>query len=65
MCDTLNFQSSLFDDEIDKNFENVNVFEGIMDGLHEALAHEQGETSTETVVQKRSLPNEDSSSSER
>ena len=63
MCDTLTFQSSLSNDEIDRNLENVNVFEGIIDGLHEALAHEQGEMTAETVVRKRSLPNEDSSSS--
>ena len=64
MCDTLNFQSSLSEDDVDRNFENVDVFEGIMDGLHEALAYEQGETSVESVVQKRSLPDEDSSGSD-
>ncbi len=48
MCDTLN-------DENDKNIENVNVFEGIMDGLHEALAYEQGEASVGMVIRKRSL----------
>ena len=48
MCDTLN-------DENNKNIENANVFEGIMNGLHEALAYEQGETSVGMVIRKRSL----------
>ncbi len=64
MCDTLNFQSSLSNDEIDRSFENVDVFEGIMEGLNDALAYEQGEASVESVVRKRSLPDEDSSGSE-
>ena len=63
MCDTLNFQSSLSDDEIDRSFENADVFEGIMEGLNDALAYEHGEVPAGTVVRKRSLPNEDSSSS--
>lgn len=48
MCDALN-------DEIEINIENATVFEGIMDGLHEALAYEQGETSVGMVIRKRSL----------
>ena len=63
MCNELTFQSSLSNNEIDRNFENVNIFKGIMDGLHEALAYEQGEVIDETVVRTRLLPNEDSSSS--
>lgn len=63
MCDTLNFQSSLPADDIDRNFENVDVFEGIMDGLHEVLVYEQGETSVGPVIRKRSLPDENSSGS--
>ncbi len=63
MCNALTFQSSLSNDEIDKNFENVDVFEGIMDGLNEVLVYEQGETSVGPIIRKRSLPDENSSGS--
>ena len=36
------FASSLTDEEIAKNFENIDFFSGIMTGLEEALAFEKG-----------------------
>ena len=36
------FKSSLTMEEIEKNFADVDVFAGIMDGLQEALAHSEG-----------------------
>ncbi|MCD7845370.1 MAG: helix-turn-helix domain-containing protein [Oscillospiraceae bacterium] len=52
----LRFESTLSPDEIDKNFEGVDVFSGIMDGLQEALAYKEGRASAETLARKRSLP---------
>lgn len=37
------FKTSLTDEEIDKNFENINFFDGIMEGLNEALEYEMQE----------------------
>lgn len=55
----LNFKSSLTDEEIEQNFQNMDFFSGIMDGLQEALAHSKGRASAETLVRKRSLPDVD------
>lgn len=52
----LSFQSSLTMDEIEKNFENVDFFSGIMEGLQEALAYTKGQAAAETYSRKRSLP---------
>ena len=35
------FNTSLTDEEIKRNFENTNLFDGIMQGLEEALAFEK------------------------
>ena len=43
-------------DEVEKAFENADFFSGIMDGLEEALAYEQGKAKAETYMRKRSLP---------
>ncbi len=53
----LRFESNLSMEEIEKNFEGVNFFDGIMDGLNEALAYEQGTAKANTFARKNSLPN--------
>ena len=53
--DELRFKSSLTPEEVEKNFEDVDFFAGVMEGLQEALAHSQGRT-TDAIVRKRSLP---------
>lgn len=50
------FESSLSMSEIEANFKNVDFFEGIMDGLNEALAFSKGKAAAETFARKRSLP---------
>ena len=50
------FESSLTMEEIEKNFEGMDFFSGLMDGLTEALSYEQGKTVAETYTRKRSLP---------
>lgn len=52
----IHFKSSLSMSEIEENFKDVDFFEGIMDGLEEALAYEKGKASRETYVRKKSLP---------
>lgn len=49
-------KSALSLDEIEENFKDVNFFEGVMDGLNEALAFEKGKATAETFSRKRSLP---------
>ena len=51
-----NFKSSLPMEEIENNFEDTNFFDGVMEGLEEALAYEKGTAKTETIARKRSLP---------
>ena len=50
------FHSSLSMDEIEQNFQNVDFFSGIMDGLQEAMAYEKGKAAADTFARKRSLP---------
>ena len=50
------FQSNLSYDEIEENFKNVDFFNGIMDGLQEALFYEKGAAKVETFSRKASLP---------
>ena len=52
----LRFQSKLSKEEIEKNFEELDVFSGIMEGLSEALAYEKGKASAQTFARKQSLP---------
>lgn len=52
----IKFKSSLTVEEIDNNFKNIDCFEGIMEGLKEALAYEKGKASAETFTRKQSLP---------
>lgn len=51
------FNSNLSQQEIDNNFRNVDFFSGLMEGLTEALAYEQGSAKAATVARKRELPN--------
>lgn len=52
----LYFESSLSQEEIERNFKDIDVFSGIMDGLQEALAYEKGIAAAETFARKQSLP---------
>ena len=55
----LNLESSLSIEEIERNFQDVDFFSGIMEGLQEALAVKKGEAAEDTLIRKRSLPNVD------
>ena len=50
------FESTLSDEEIEKNFNETDFFSGIVEGLKEAIAYEKGTAKAETVVRKSSLP---------
>lgn len=52
----LRFESSLSMEEIENNFKDVDFFDGIMDGLNEALAYTKGKATADTFARKRSLP---------
>jgi len=52
----LHFKSSLSIEEIENNFKDIDFFEGIVEGLNEALAYEKGKASAETFARKQSLP---------
>lgn len=49
------FKSPLSIEEIEENFKDFDVFEGIKDGLEEALAYERGTASPETFARKRGV----------
>lgn len=55
----LTFKSSLTDEQIVENFKNISFFDGLMEGLNEALAYEKGSAKAETYVRKQSLPEVD------
>ncbi len=50
------FTSNLSEEEIYKNFEDMDCFSGTMSGLEEALAYEKGTAKAATIARKRSLP---------
>lgn len=52
----LKFKSSLSIEEIENNFENVDFFSSMMEGLQEALAYKKGTAKAETIARKKSLP---------
>lgn len=54
--ENLKFESSLSIEEIEKNFEGVDFFSGIISGLNEALAYEKGKANAETFARKQALP---------
>ena len=55
----LKFTSSLTNEEIEKNFSDIDFFSGIMSGLEEALAYEKGSAKAENIARKLSLPDVD------
>ena len=55
----ITFESSLSIDEIERNFEGMDFFGGIMSGLNEALAYEKGKAKADTFARKRALPTVD------
>ncbi len=48
----LTFESSLTDEEIAENFKNISFFDGLMNGLNEALAYEKDSAKAETYARK-------------
>ena len=54
------FKGKLSQEEINKNFEDTDFFEGVMSGLEEARAYEKGAARLATYARKRSLPDVDS-----
>lgn len=52
----LKFQSNLSYEEIEHNFNNIDLFSGIMSGLEEAIAYEKGTSKSETIARKCSIP---------
>ena len=46
-------------EEIKRNFKDADFFNGIREGLEEALAYEKGKASAQTIARKRSLPDVD------
>lgn len=53
----LKLNSSLTDEEIQKNFESMDLYSGLKEGLEEALAYEKGSAKENTIIRKRNLPN--------
>lgn len=49
------FQSKLSEEEIERNFKDVDFFSCLMEGLEEALAYEKGTAEADVLVRKRSL----------
>lgn len=50
------FESSLSMGKIENSFKDISFFDGVMEGLEEALAYEKGTAKPETVARKHSLP---------
>lgn len=46
-------------EEIERDFNDIDFFSGVMEGLQEALAYEEGKAKAETFSRKRSLPSID------
>ena len=55
MDDKLRLESKLTEEEVQKNFENIDFFSEIMSGLEEALDHAKGNPRSTTMIHKRSL----------
>ena len=53
------FKSKYSKEEIERNFKDADFFNGIREGLEEALAYEKGKASAQTIARKRSLPDVD------
>ena len=50
------FRSEYSMEERENNFKDSDFFNGIKEGLEEALAYEKGKARAETIARKRSLP---------
>ena len=50
------FKSSLTLKEVEDNFEHMDFFGELMEGLTEALAYSKGKAAADTFARKRSLP---------
>jgi len=50
------FKTNLPLEEIENNFNTVDFFEGLKEGLEEALAYEKGKAKVATFARKNSLP---------
>lgn len=50
------FTSSLTEEETIANFQNVDFFSELSEGLKEAIAYEKGQANPKIAVRKRSLP---------
>lgn len=53
------FNSALTMEQVEKNFEGMDFFTGLMEGLQEAAAYEKNNAASGTISHKRSLPNID------
>ena len=54
--DKIKVKSKYTEAEIEKNFKDVDFFDGVMSGLEDALAYKNGLAKAATIVRKRSLP---------
>ena len=52
----IKFSSSLSQQEMKENFAGFDFFDGLMEGLTEALAYSKGKAAAETFSRNRSLP---------
>ena len=50
------FKSSLTMKEVEENFEHMDFFGELMEGLTEALAYSKGQAAADTFTRKNSLP---------
>ena len=50
------FNTKLTQEEIENNFAEFDIFEGLVAGLQEAFEYEKGKARAETFARKRSLP---------
>ena len=50
------FETNVPVEDIEKNFDGFNVYDGLMESLAEALAFKKGDASAKTFTRKRALP---------
>ena len=55
----LTFKTALTEDEIDKNFENFDMFSELMGSLEECLEYEKGNTKKAPIVHRRNPQSEE------
>ena len=59
MDSSFHVNSSLTEEQIEKNCEGADLFSGIKAGLEEAIAYEKGQVEAASVVRRSSLPDTD------